>query len=127
MLMRRTPLPKKRKEPRRSEGRVQHGRIKPKGRFADRHVTAYWSSLERRCVVCGAGTGPEDTNIHHILARLPEKVRQRDHRFVVVLCLRHHNGGPGSVHGEGTEAKFQELTGIDLVAIARENWNAYNG
>lgn len=123
MLMRRVPLPKKRAMPRRNGGRVQHGRIKANGRFPDKHVKEYWNSLERRCVVCGAG----DTVIHHILARLPEKVRQRDHRFVTVLCLRHHNDGPGSIHGEGTEAKFQEVTGVDLVAIARTNWSAYNG
>lgn len=127
MLQQRTPLPKKRATPRRDERRVQHKRVKPNGRFADSHVRTYWESLVRRCVVCGAGTGPEDTNIHHILARLPEKERQRDHRFVVVLCLRHHNAGPGSVHGEGTEAKFQELTGVDLVEIARTNWSNFNG
>jgi len=123
MLMRRVPLPKKRAMPRRNGGRVQRGRIKAKGRFPDSHVKEYWNSLDRRCVVCGAG----DTVIHHILARLPEKVRQRDHRFVAVLCVRHHNSGPGSIHGEGTEAKFLEVTGCDLVAIARTNWSAYNG
>jgi len=123
MLMRRVPLPKRRAMPRRNGGRAQHGRIKAKGRFPDSHVKEYWNSLERRCVVCGAG----DTVIHHILARLPEKMRQRDHRFVAVLCNRHHNAGPGSIHGEGTEAKFQEVTGVDLVAIARTNWSAYNG
>lgn len=123
MLMRRTPIAKKRVTPRRDEGRVQHGRVKAKGRFPDNHVKEYWNSLERRCVVCGAG----DTVIHHILARLPQKVRQRDHRYVAVLCARHHNAGPGSIHGEGTEAKFQEVTGVDLVAIAIENWSKWDG
>jgi len=124
MLMRRVPLPKKRAMPRRNGGRVQHGRMKVNGRFPDKHVKEYWNSLERRCVVCGAG----DTVIHHILARLPQKVRQRDHRFVVVLCATGcHNFGPDSVHMLGSEAAFQEATGIDLVAIAIENWSAFNG
>lgn len=123
MLMRRTPLPKKRAAPRRNEGRVSHGRVKAKGRFPDANVHRYWETLERRCVVCGAG----DTVIHHILARLPEKVRQRDHRFVAVLCPTHHNMGDTSVHMLGSEAAFQKATGVDLVDIARENWNRYDG
>lgn len=123
MLMRRVPLPKRRAMPRRNGGRVQHGRMKAHGRFPDSHVKEYWSGLERRCVVCGAG----DTVIHHILARLPQKVRQRDHRYVAVLCAAHHNMGDTSVHLLGSEAAFQESTGIDLVAIAIENWSAFNG
>ena len=124
MLMRRTPIAKKRATPRRDEGRVQHGRVKVKGRFPDRLVKEYWNSLERRCVVCGAG----DTVIHHILARLPQKARQRDHRYVAVLCATGcHNFGPHSVHMLGSEAKFQEVTGVDLVAIAITNWEAYHG
>lgn len=123
MLMRRVPLPKKRAMPRRNGGRVQHGRIKANGRFPDGHVKEYWNNLDRRCVVCGAG----DTVIHHILARLPQKVRQRDHRYVAVLCARHHNMGDTSVHLLGSEAAFQEETGVDLVAIAIENWSNWNG
>lgn len=123
MLMRRVPLPRKRAIPRRSEGRVDHGRVKARGRFPDKHVKEYWSSLERRCVVCGAG----DTVIHHILARLPQKTRQRDHRYVAVLCASHHNMGDASVHMLGTEAAFQEATGIDLVSIAVDNWSNWNG
>jgi len=123
MLMRRVPLPKKRAMPRRNGGRVQHGRIKANGRFPDKHVKEYWNSLERRCVVCGAG----DTVIHHILARLPQKMRQRDHRYVAVLCASHHNMGDTSVHLLGSEAAFQEATGVDLVAIAIENWSNWNG
>lgn len=123
MLMRRVPLPKKRAMPRRNGGRVTHGRVKANGRFPDKHAKEYWNSLDRRCVVCGA----RDTVIHHILARLPQKVRQRDHRYVAVLCARHHNMGDTSVHLLGSEAAFQEETGVDLVAIAIENWSNWNG
>ncbi|WP_156028982.1 hypothetical protein [Sphingobium sp. DC-2] len=97
--------------------------MKAKGRFPDRLVKDYWSSLERRCVVCGAG----DTVIHHILARLPQKTRQRDHRYVAVLCASHHNMGDASVHLLGSEAKFQEATGVDLIAIAVKSWENWNG
>src|SRR3546814_16734534 len=64
------------------------GRMKPNARFPDAKVKAYWSSLERRCVVCKS---TQDTVLHHILARLPQKLRQRDHRFVAILCAAHHN------------------------------------
>lgn len=123
MLMRRTPIAKKRATPRRTGGRVEQLRIKPKGRFPDKHIKEYWTSLDRRCVVCGAG----DTVIHHILARLPQKTRQRDHRYVAVLCASHHNMGDTSVHLLGSEAKFQEATGVDLIAIAVRNWGNWNG
>src|SRR3546814_7087570 len=80
------------------------GRMKPNARFPDAKVKAYWSSLERRCVVCKS---TQDTVLHHILARLPQKLRQRDHRFVAILCAAHHNMGDDSVHLLGSEAAFQ--------------------
>src|SRR3546814_2378968 len=121
MLQRRTPLKRtgglkaKRAGPR-------TGRMKPNARFPDAKVKAYWSSLERRCVVCKS---TQDTVLHHILARLPQKLRQRDHRFVAILCAAHHNMGDDSVHLLGSEAAFQHRHGVDLVQIAVDNWEAF--
>ncbi|MES2173886.1 MAG: hypothetical protein V4523_08050 [Pseudomonadota bacterium] len=122
--MRRTPLAKKRATPRRDEGRVRHERIKDRGRFPTEHVKRYWETLERRCVSCGRSG---ETVIHHILARLSEKLRQRDHRFVVMLCPGCHNMSDTSVHMLGSEAAFHSATGIDLVEIACANWSKYDG
>lgn len=122
--MRRTPIAKKRAKPRRNEGRVQHGRVKARGRFATDHVKRYWETLGRKCVACGRS---DETVIHHILAPMAEKLRKRDHRFVVILCPGCHNGNDTSVHLLGSEALFLERTGICLVAIARNNWSRYDG
>ena len=125
MLMRRAPIAKKRAAPRRNEGRVQHGRVKARQRFATDHVKRYWETLERKCVACGR---TDATVIHHILAPMAEKMRKRDHRFVVILCPdRCHNFHPDSIHGLGSEAKFLATHGIDLIAIARTNWSNFNG
>lgn len=124
MLMRRTPIAKKRAKPRRNEGRVQHGRVKARGRFATDHVKRYWETLERKCVACGR---TDATVIHHILAPMAEKLRKRDHRLVVILCPGCHNGNDISVHLLGSEALFQEKTGIDLVEVARVNWSNFHG
>src|SRR3546814_17313604 len=89
MLQRRTPLKRtgglkaKRAGPR-------TGRMKPNARFPDAKVKAYWSSLERRCVVCKS---TQDTVLHHILARIPQKLRQRDNRCVAILCRSEASSG----------------------------------
>lgn len=124
MLMRRTPLAKARANPRRDEGRVQHGRVKAKGRFPTTHHKRYWDSLDRQCAVCGR---MDATVIHHILAPMVEKMRPRDHRFVAVLCPQHHNMGNISVHLLGSEEAFRDVTGIDLVEVARANWSKFDG
>src|SRR3546814_11274908 len=85
MLQRRTPLKRtgglkaKRAGPR-------TGRMKPNARFPDAKVKAYWSSLDRRSAVCNS---TQDTVLHHILARLPQKLSRTDHRFVVFLYSAH--------------------------------------
>src|SRR3546814_17165733 len=89
--------------------------MKPNARFPDAKVKAYWSSLERRCVVCKS---TQDTVLHHILARLPQKLSQRDHRFVAILCAAHHNMGDDSVHLLGSVAAFQHRPGVELMQIA---------
>lgn len=123
MLQRRTPLNRTgRLKAKRSVPRT--GRMKPNHRYPSKHEERYWASLERRCVACGTA---QDTVIHHILARIPQKVRQRDHRFVVRLCATCHNMGTDSVHLLGSEEAFQHRRGVDLVAIAVENWERFEG
>lgn len=123
MLQRRVPLKRTgklnavRKVPRTN-------RMKANARFPSKHEERYWQSLERRCVACGA---TQDTVIHHILARIPQKQRQRDHRFVVRLCATCHNMGTDSVHLLGSEEAFQHRHGVDLVAIAVDNWGRFDG
>lgn len=124
MLQRRVPLKRSgklnavRKVPRTN-------RMKVNARFPSKHEERYWNTLEKRCVACGA---TEDTVIHHILARIPQKTRQRDHRFVVILCaMGCHNFGPDAVHTLGSEAAFFHRTGVDLVKIAVDNWSAFDG
>src|SRR3546814_20251954 len=81
MLQRRTPLKRtgglkaKRAGPR-------TGRMKPHARFPDAKVKDSWPSLARRCVVCNS---TPDTVLHPLLARLPQKLRQPDNRFVAII------------------------------------------
>src|SRR3546814_18575094 len=89
MLQRRTPL-KRTGGPKAKRAGPRTGRMKPNARFPDAKVNAYWSSLERRCVVC---TSPQDTVLHHILARLPQNLRPRDNRFVAILRAALPNPG----------------------------------
>src|SRR3546814_19209961 len=102
MLQRRTPLKRtgglkaKRAGPR-------TGRMKPNARFPDAKVKAYWSSLERRCVVCKS---TQDTVLHHILARLPQKLPPRDHRFVAILCADNPKLGDDRLQLLGNAAAF---------------------
>lgn len=99
-------------------------RMKANARFPSKHEERYWSTLEKRCVACGA---TEDTVIHHILARIPQKTRQRDHKYVCRLCPDCHNMGDHSVHLLGSEERFQHRRGVDLVKIAVDNWERFDG
>jgi len=69
------------------------------------------------CVV----TGADEVHVHHIMV-CPGKTKRRDHRFVVGLAPELHNMGPQSVHALGSEARFLEVHGIDLAAIATRLW-----
>lgn len=69
------------------------------------------------CVV----TGASEVVLHHIM-KCPGKTKRRDHRFVVGLVPELHNMGPASVHELGSEARFLEVHGIDLAAIAVREW-----
>lgn len=118
-----TSLRAKRDTPRRNEGRVQHVRMRPKQVKPNAEAQRFWDSLPNECQACG-GIGQV---IHHIMADVPGKQSRRDHFFVVKLCAPCHNMGTYSVHLLGSEAKFQEVTGVDLVNKALLNlgwWSA---
>lgn len=119
MAFRKSPLKQKRDRPRRDEGRVQHGRMRPK---ASADPTAeqerFHASLPKQCQ-CGCGR-PRQC-VHHLLARVPGKGKRRDHWYVVGLANYCHNLGTKSVHLLGSEAAFLRETGVDLVAIAISN------
>lgn len=125
--MRRTPLPRKRATPRRNEGRVQHGRMKEKvGAEPNEEQRRFHASL-RALGRCQCGCGRNGTDIHHLLARTPGKGRRRDHWYVIFLNSGCHNGRSDSVHGLGSEAAFEKVHGVDLVAISvanLERWRA---
>ena len=74
------------------------------------------------CVV----TGATDVVLHHIM-KCPGKTKRRDHRFVVGLVPELHNMGPLSVHSLGSEARFLEVHGYDLAAIAVREWENSSG
>jgi hypothetical protein len=124
-----TRLRPQRIDPRRDEGRVQHGRMKERTVDPSPEQERYHDSLrffpdgKRRPCQCGCGRIGEA--IHHLLARVPGKGGRRDHWFVVLLSHSCHNLGRDSVHGCGSEAKFKEVHGVDLPAIAVANLNAW--
>lgn len=122
MLARRAPLrstkPLNRSKPMRKASRraVSRG-VKP-----DAEAKRYWDSLADICDGCGKYG---DTIVHHILADAPCKGGRRDHMLVVKLCPNCHNMDSLSVHLLGSEAAFQRVHGVDLVAIAverRDDW-----
>jgi hypothetical protein len=123
--MKRSPLRAKRATPRRNEGRVQHGRIKPKTVEPTAEQQRYhdWLRTKGRCQV--AGCYKRHLVLHHLLAHAPGKVGRRDHWFVVLICAMHHNMGKISVHGLGSEAAFLRETGVNLVAAAVRNLVEY--
>lgn len=81
----------------------------------------YWDSLPDTCVALRS----PGAVIHHIMADAPGKVGRRDHMLVVKLSPIVHNMGTRSVHMLGSEAAFDRVHGVDLVAIAvrnRDEW-----
>jgi hypothetical protein len=83
----------------------------------------FFDDGKRRPCQCGCGRIGEA--IHHLLARVPGKGGRRDHWFVVLLSHSCHNLGRDSIHMLGSEAKFKEVHGVDLPAIAVANLNAW--
>ena len=97
---------------------MQHARMKPKASegptVEQQHYWAWLRAFIGRCEACGTRSA---LNIHHLLARVAGKIGRRDHWFVVLICRNCHTGTEG-VHGLGSEAKFLERHGVDLVAVA---------
>jgi hypothetical protein len=124
-----TRLRPQRIDPRRDEGRVQHGRMKERTVDPSPEQERYHDSLrffpdgKRRPCQCGCGRIGEA--IHHLLEQIAGKTRKRDHWFVVLLANLCHNLGRDSIHMLGSEAKFKEVHGVDLPAIAVANLNAW--
>lgn len=123
--MRRSPLKAKRETPRRNAGRVTHERMKRKPRDEpNREERQYhaWLRAKGACEACGRRTG---LVIHHVLSSIPPKAVKRDHWFVVLICSGCHNGDTNSVHLLGSEALFEDETGVDLVAISMQRLEEY--
>jgi hypothetical protein len=114
--MKRSGFLSRRVKPRKRLRVVGHNRIKPRsGARPTASERRYWDSLPNVCASCGTR---EDIVVHHILAPSPLKRQRRDHLIVAKLCAFHHNMGSSSVHALGSEAAFQRVHGVDLVAIA---------
>lgn len=119
--MKRSRLKAKRSTPRRNAGRIQHGRIKPKGKApADPQEAFHIARL--RALPCLVPGCTASSVFHHIMHMLG-KIRRRDHRYGANLCPIHHNLGNDSVHLLGGEEAFKLRHGIDLVRYAVEQWN----
>ncbi len=87
----------------------------------------YWDSLPDVCEACWelGVTRMNGLVVHHILASAPGKHGRRDNMLVCRLCPQCHNMGTISVHLLGSEAAFERETGVDLVAIAVRNRDAW--
>lgn len=121
MLARHTPLRAKTPMRRTAPVRKVARKAVSRGVLPNAAEKAYWDTLGNACMACGRN----GTVVHHILANAPGKGKRRDHMLVVAICPGCHNNGPGSVHGEGSEAAFLAKTGVDLVAIAVANRDDY--
>jgi hypothetical protein len=113
--VKRTPLKAKRDKPRRNEGRVQHGRVKPKP-----IKTGFDAAHMRRvaalpCLVCRR----QPVTIHHVTASIEGGRIARSHKLIVPLCPAHHlhDHGATSVERLG-HGGFYYHHRIDLLAEA---------
>jgi len=123
--MRRTPLKRKREQPRRkAPERCPHQRIKPKA--GARPTAAEMRHLARvaalPCLVCG-----RPATVHHVTSDGLKRIG-RSHRLIAPLCRSHHqkvwdpkDSDPISVEGLG-HAGFTAKFGIDLLKEAIRLW-----
>lgn len=119
--MKRTPLRAKRAKPRRNEGRVQHGRMKPKvGAPPTAEERLHLERVAKLpCLVCGRAS-----TVHHVTATVHGGRISRSHKRVVPLCPRHHQiqwGPTESVEALG-HGGFYHTYGIDLLSEADKLW-----
>lgn len=124
-LKSKTRLRSKRTAPRRSEGRITHGRIKEKpARDPNAEERRFHQTVrECGCLVCG---GP--ATIHHVTSDGHKRIA-RSHQRVAPLCSIHHqkvfdptDADPVSVEGL-SHAGFTERFGIDLLKWASDAWD----
>lgn len=120
--MRRTPLKKKRDRPRRNEGRVQHGRMKPKAGAPPteeeaRHIARV------RSLPCLVPDCRSPATAHHVSSTIHGGRIARSHRRVCPLCRAHHQHDYGRESVERLSHRgFYERFGIDLLAEADRLW-----
>lgn len=123
-MLRRSPLKPKRSKPRRNEGRVTHGRMKPKpARDPNAEERRFREQVRAcGCLVCGA-----PATIHHVTSDGHKRIA-RSHKRVTPLCPVHHqkvfdpkDADPISVEGL-THAGFTARYGIDLLKWADDAW-----
>jgi hypothetical protein len=123
-VKRRTPLARRsaRSKVKHPE-RVRHGRIKRRitdmNALEEKHMERL---LGEPCCV----TGQRQIERHHLM-KAPAKRCRRDHKWVVPLIPKlHQNWSPISVHGLGTEAKFEAFHDLPdgfLITVAEREWN----
>ena len=119
--MRRSPLKAKRERPRRCEGRVTHGRMRPKAGAPPtpeekRHIERV---RKLPCLVCGV----QPVTLHHVSSDGTKRIA-RSHKLVTPLCARHHliqHGPKESVEALG-HAGFYREHWIHLLVEAERLW-----
>lgn len=121
-LKRKTPMARKVIDRARARLRKNAPKAVSRGVKPNARQRRYWDSLPLECVACGRET---HRTPHHILADAPGKGSRRDHMLVVRLDPGCHTDNGASVHKLGSEALFFDATGIDLVAIAVRNRDAW--
>jgi len=116
--MKRSPLKAKRDKPRRNEGRVKHGRSKPKAGAkptAEQERFREWVRA-KGCMI----TGQPSPTIHHVTSDGYKRI-SRSHWLIVPLVKELHQSvwdSKNSVEALG-HAKFNEKHGVDLLAHAK--------
>jgi hypothetical protein len=131
-LNRKTPLrsvaakPKAKRTERTAHlGRTKRPRVS-KTAAEDRHIARVKAMP---CCVTGRRIGSDGLGVvaHHLMVA-PGKRTRRDHQWIVPLLDElHRNHSPISVHGLGTEAKFERHHGLMpgyLITFARAAWEA---
>jgi hypothetical protein len=118
VLKQRKPM-KVRATPRRNDGRIAHGRVKPRAGKSAEEARHHARIAAMPCLACGS-----PATVHHVTSDGYKRIA-RSHRRVVPLCPRHHqiqHGPRESVEALG-HAGFRITYGIDLLATADRLWS----